>query len=183
MILDTPLDAAWAALSTLGPVRGTIAGHTGTARLEEVDDDTHTATLRLQGTGPSGPVTATVTATLEPSGDGTRLHLATRAHPHPPDAASIEVVAATLAAAISARPVEPARTEPAPSAAAVAAPAPAEPAGAEPVPSAPVATEPVSPVPVAAEPALSAPGERRRRWVAVGVACAGIAVVASRRRR
>ena len=66
MILETPLDEAWATLSTLAPARGTLAGHTGTATLEEADDDTHTARLRLQGTGPNGPVTATVTATLEP---------------------------------------------------------------------------------------------------------------------
>ena len=65
MILETPLDEAWATLSTLAPARGTLAGHTGTAMLEEADDDTHSARLRLQGTGPNGPVTATVTATLE----------------------------------------------------------------------------------------------------------------------
>ena len=69
MILETPLDEAWAALSHLPPARGTVAGYTGTARLEEVDDDTHTAILRLQGTGPNGPVTATITATLEAVGD------------------------------------------------------------------------------------------------------------------
>ena len=41
MILETPLDEAWATLSTLAPARGTLAGHTGTAMLEEADDDTH----------------------------------------------------------------------------------------------------------------------------------------------
>jgi hypothetical protein len=104
MILETPLEAAWAALSSLAPARGTVDGHTGTAVLEEADDDSHTATLRLQGIGPHGPVTATVTAALEPAGAGTRLHLATRAYPHPPDAASIERITTLLAAAIDRAP-------------------------------------------------------------------------------
>jgi carbon monoxide dehydrogenase subunit G len=112
MILDTPLEAAWAALSALAPARGTVAGYTGTAVLEEADDDTHTATLRLQGTGPEGFVTATVTATLEPAGAGTRLHFATRAHPRAADAAVIEAVTRVLAAAIAAP--EPPRRVPAP---------------------------------------------------------------------
>ena len=52
MILETPLDEAWATLSTLAPARGTLAGYTGTIVLEEADDDTHTAArLRLQGVG------------------------------------------------------------------------------------------------------------------------------------
>jgi hypothetical protein len=103
VILATPLDEAWATLSTLAPARGTLAGHTGTAMLEEADDDTHTARLRLQGVGPNGPVTATVTATLEPVGAGTRLHLATRTHPNPPRAEEIEAIARVLAAALTAR--------------------------------------------------------------------------------
>ena len=99
VILDTPLDEAWAALSTLAPARGTVAGYTGTAVLEEADDDTHTATLRLQGTGPNGPVTATVTATLEAGrASGTRLHFATRAHPDPPHAGDIERSRSLIAA-------------------------------------------------------------------------------------
>ena len=106
MILETPLDEAWATLSTLAPARGTLAGHTGTATLEEADDDTHTATLRLQGTGPNGPVTATVTATLEPVPSGTRLHLATRTYPDPPHAGDIELIANTIAAWLARR-VEP----------------------------------------------------------------------------
>jgi hypothetical protein len=116
MILDTPLEAAWAALAALAPARGTVAGYTGTAVLEEADDDTHTATLRLQGTGPEGFVTATVTARLEPAGAGTRLHFATRAHPHAADAAVIEAVTRVLAAAITAPPPapEPPRRVPAP---------------------------------------------------------------------
>ena len=44
MILETPLDEAWAdALDAAAGAR-TLAGHTGTAVLEEADDDTHTAT-------------------------------------------------------------------------------------------------------------------------------------------
>ena len=104
MILDTPLEKAWAALSTLAPARGTVAGYTGTAVLEEADDDTHTATLRLQGIGPDGPMVASVTATLEAAGGGTRLHFATRAHPRPADAAAIEAVTRVLTAAIAAPP-------------------------------------------------------------------------------
>ena len=102
MILDTALDDAWAILSTLPPARGTVAGYTGTARLEEADDDTHTAILRLNGRGPTGPVTATITATLEAVANGTRLHFSTKAHTQP-DAQSIHVLTATLAAAITKR--------------------------------------------------------------------------------
>jgi hypothetical protein len=87
MILDTPLERAWAVLGRLEPARGTIAGHTGTARLESADDDTHTAVLRVHGSGR----TITVTATLSAAGDGTRLELEPDA-PH--------VFAATLAAAL-----------------------------------------------------------------------------------
>jgi hypothetical protein len=106
VILETTLDEAWATLSTLAPARGTLAGHTGTAVLEEADDDTHTARLRLQGVGPNGPVTATVTATLEPVTAGTRLHLATRAFPDPPHADDIQLIANTIAAWLARR-VEP----------------------------------------------------------------------------
>jgi carbon monoxide dehydrogenase subunit G len=107
VILERSLAEAWAALSGLPPVRGTVAGYSGTARLEEVDDDTHTAILRLTGTGPNGPVTATITATLEASDHGTRLHFSTRAHPQP-DAQSIHALTATLAAALT-RPGAPQR--------------------------------------------------------------------------
>jgi hypothetical protein len=106
VILETALDEAWATLSALAPARGTLAGHTGIAVLEEADDDTHTARLRLQGVGPNGPVTATVTATLEPVAAGTRLHLATRAYPDPPHAGEIELIANTIAAWLARR-VEP----------------------------------------------------------------------------
>lgn len=100
MILETPLDQAWARLSQLPPARGTVAGYTGVARLEEADDDTHTAILRLNGTGPNGPVTATITATLEAVEHRTRLHFSTKAHPQP-TAGAIHVLAATLADALS----------------------------------------------------------------------------------
>lgn len=106
MILETPLDEAWAKLSALAPARGTLAGHTGTAVLEEADDDTHTARLRLQGVGPNGPVTATVMATLEAVESGTRLHLATRTYPDPPHADEISLLASTIAAWLARR-VEP----------------------------------------------------------------------------
>jgi hypothetical protein len=103
VILDIPLDEAWATLSALAPARGTLAGHTGTAVLEEADDDTHTARLRLQGVGPNGPVTATVTVRLEPVAGGTRMHLATRAHPQPPRAEAIEAIARLLASVARSR--------------------------------------------------------------------------------
>jgi hypothetical protein len=100
VILERRLEEAWSTLSTLPPARGTVAGYSGTARLVEVDDDTHTAILRLTGSGPSGPVTATITATLEAVEHGTRLHFSTKAHPQP-DAQSIHVLTATLAAALT----------------------------------------------------------------------------------
>jgi hypothetical protein len=93
VLLTTGLEDAWAALSTLAAARGTIAGYTGTARLEALDDDTHTAWLRLQGTGPDGPATATVTVTLAPDPAGTRLTVETPAEQ--------DLVTATLAAALA----------------------------------------------------------------------------------
>jgi carbon monoxide dehydrogenase subunit G len=115
VILATPLEAAWAALSALPPARGRASVYTGVARLVEADDDTHTATLRLYGTGPFGPVRATVTATLEPVAAGTRLHVSTHATP-PADAAMIQAMAERLAEAIApgAREVAPAPREVAP---------------------------------------------------------------------
>ena len=102
VILDTPLDAAWAALSTLPPARGTVAGYTGTARLEEADDDTHTAILRLNGSGPRRPVDARRSRRRsEPVARAApALHFSTPRHPQP-DAASIHVLTATLAAALT----------------------------------------------------------------------------------
>jgi len=100
VILTTPLDAAWAVLSTLAPARGKVSVFTGVARLVEADDDTHTATLRVFGTGPFGPVRATVTATLEAVPGGTRLHVSTHATP-PADAAMIQAMAERLAEAIA----------------------------------------------------------------------------------
>ena len=60
--------------------------------------------------GPSGPRTATVIATLEPAGEGTRLHLATRSHPDPPRAQEIEAIASLIARAVVPTPAEPARS-------------------------------------------------------------------------
>jgi hypothetical protein len=73
VIIDAPLDQAWSTLSHLKPARGTIAGFTGTARLEVADDDTHTATWRLHGVGPDGTRTAIVVTRLEATDDGTDL--------------------------------------------------------------------------------------------------------------
>jgi hypothetical protein len=64
-------DAAWAQLLAHPVLRGTLAGHAGTAILEEADDDAHVARYRLQGTA----ATATVTATLRPAGAATEIDL------------------------------------------------------------------------------------------------------------
>ena len=102
VILETPLDEAWAALSTLAAGARRRSPATPAPRLEEADDDTHTAMLRLQGTGPNGPVTATVTATLERVDDRTRLHLATRTPTRSPTPRRSASSTATLAAASTA---------------------------------------------------------------------------------
>jgi len=88
VILDTSLEQAWSTLSHLKPVRGTLAGHTGTARLEVADDDTHTAVFRLQGSGR----TVTARATLTRAEHGTRLTVSPPELPH--------AFTATLAAAL-----------------------------------------------------------------------------------
>ena len=96
MILDASLQEAWTTLSHLPPARGTVAGYTGSARLVEADDDTHTAILHLHGHGPHGPQTATVTARLEPFGEKARLEFAIEPQP-----GNVQAFKATLAAALA----------------------------------------------------------------------------------
>jgi uncharacterized protein len=58
----------------VGPI---TAQYKGAARLTEVDDVNHRAVIRAEGrdTRGQGNASATVTATLQPDGDGTRVHI------------------------------------------------------------------------------------------------------------
>ncbi len=58
----------------VGPI---TAQYKGAARLTEVDDANHRAVIRAEGrdTRGQGNASATVTATLEPESDGTRVHI------------------------------------------------------------------------------------------------------------
>jgi len=69
--LVAPADAAWQALSSLPPARGTAAGYEGLAVVEDADDDARVATVRL--TGAAGA--ASVAATAEVSVLEGRLHV------------------------------------------------------------------------------------------------------------
>jgi hypothetical protein len=71
MRVAAPLDAVWARVLARPALRGSLAGHTGTAVLEEADDDAHVARFRLQGER----ATATVTAALRPAGEATDVDL------------------------------------------------------------------------------------------------------------
>ena len=52
-------DAAWRALSSLPPARGSAAGYEGLAVVEDADDDARVATLRLTGAAGAASVAAT----------------------------------------------------------------------------------------------------------------------------
>jgi carbon monoxide dehydrogenase subunit G len=54
----------------IGPV---TAHYEGTARVEEVDEDAHTASFYVQGAGGQGSAAATITNRLEQADDGTRV--------------------------------------------------------------------------------------------------------------
>lgn len=54
----------------IGPV---TAEYAGTARLEEIDEDRHMATFRVQGAGVQGTAAATIVGRLEPTAHGTRM--------------------------------------------------------------------------------------------------------------
>jgi len=65
---DVPLvgsaDAAWRALSSLPPARGSAAGYEGLAVVEDADDDARVATLRLTGAAGAASVAATAAVTV-----------------------------------------------------------------------------------------------------------------------
>jgi hypothetical protein len=65
---DIPLvaaaDAAWQALSSLPPARGTAAGYEGLAVVEDADDDARVATVRLTGAAGAASVAATAEVTV-----------------------------------------------------------------------------------------------------------------------
>jgi hypothetical protein len=60
--LAAPADAAWAALATLEPARGSAAGYAGSVSVLDLDDDERVATLRLLGA--AGASTVAVTASV-----------------------------------------------------------------------------------------------------------------------
>src|SRR5207244_3239222 len=51
----------------IGPV---TAEYAGTARLEEIDEDAHVASFRVQGSGGAGTAAATIVCHVEPAEDG-----------------------------------------------------------------------------------------------------------------
>jgi hypothetical protein len=57
-------DAAWRALSSLPPARGSAAGYEGRAVVEDADDDARVATLRLTGAAGAASVAATAAVTV-----------------------------------------------------------------------------------------------------------------------
>jgi hypothetical protein len=65
---DIPLvgsaDAAWRALASLSPARGSAAGYEGLAVVEDADDDARVATLRLTGAAGAATVAATAAVTV-----------------------------------------------------------------------------------------------------------------------
>lgn len=54
----------------IGPV---TAEYSGTARLEDVDEDAHVASFHVQGSGSQGSAAATITNRVEETPDGTRV--------------------------------------------------------------------------------------------------------------
>jgi hypothetical protein len=96
MRLPMPIDDAWRALVALPPTRGELAGYTGTAVLEEADDDVHVAVFRLQGSAGTAMATATLTAGLAPASDGTSLAFELDLHPGPGAELTRESVLAAL---------------------------------------------------------------------------------------
>jgi hypothetical protein len=75
MRVAAPVDDVWRRVLAAAPRRGTLAGCTGTAVLEEVDDDERVARFRLQGMSGGAPAAARVTAALSPAGAGTEIAL------------------------------------------------------------------------------------------------------------
>jgi hypothetical protein len=149
------IDDVWRALLAHPSRRGTLAGYTGTAVLEEADDDARVARFRLQGARDGLPATARVTAALTAAGDGTEIGLAADVHGEiAPDA----LVAAVEEAAREAPPAVTAADEAAPA---------APPVGAAP----PEAAPPPAPshgLPAPAKGALVAAGAALALWALRG---------------
>jgi hypothetical protein len=94
--LPLPIGDAWRALTALPPARGELAGYTGTAVLEEADEDVHVAVFRLQGTAGTAAATATLTAALAPASDGTSLAFELDLHPGHGAAVTADEILAAL---------------------------------------------------------------------------------------
>jgi hypothetical protein len=75
MRVAAPVDDVWRRVLAAAPLRGALAGYTGTAVLEEADDDERVARFRLQGMSAGAPAAARVTAALSPAGAGTEIAL------------------------------------------------------------------------------------------------------------
>jgi hypothetical protein len=165
MRIAAPIDDVWRSLLGATMLRGSLAGYTGTAVLEEADEDEHVARLRLQGTRDGSPATATLTAALSPAGDATEVDLRAEVFG---GATTDEVLAAAAEAAM----------------AALAAPDKAAPA-APPDVAAPDKAAPVAPPAVAApdEVAPAAHGLSAPAKGALVAAGAALAVWALRGRR
>ncbi len=114
------VDDVWRTLLAHPSLRGALAGYTGTAVLEEVDDDERVARFRLQGVRGASPATATVTAALSPAGAGTEVALAAEVFGDVAAGALLAAVAGAAAPAMAAPVAPPA---PAPAARGLSAPA------------------------------------------------------------
>jgi hypothetical protein len=172
MRLPMTIDDAWRALTALAPARGELAGYTGTAVLEEADDDVHVAVFRLQGSAETAAATATLTTALAPASDGVSLGLELDLRPGPGAALTREGVLAALAEIVPA----------ARAAGEAAVPEPAPP------PARPPATPPASAVPAwsetvewvePGEPPPARPPARRSPAKGAVVAAGAAAVVAA----
>ena len=72
-VVAAPIERTWATLLTAPPDgwRGTIGDYTGTARLEDIDDDERVASFRAVTS--DGAAAATLTSRLAPADGGTRV--------------------------------------------------------------------------------------------------------------
>jgi hypothetical protein len=102
MRVPVTIDDAWRALVALRPARGELAGYSGTAVLEEADDDVHVAVFRLQGSAGTATATATLTTALAPASDGTSVAFELDLHPGPGAEVTREEVLAGLEDAVPA---------------------------------------------------------------------------------
>jgi hypothetical protein len=98
MRLAAPVDEVWRRVLAAPALRGSLAGYTGTAILEEADEDEHVARFRLQGIRGASPATATITAALSPAGDATEVDLRAAVHGDVTPDALLAAVAGAVAA-------------------------------------------------------------------------------------